>query len=357
MLFDEAIHIFRPEQQRQFFTLFRDLRSPYISCNAAVYPGVTSYGDVFELTHDATRKRIDRDVLSRQYLEKMREIALKQADSALASAIEKNGQNFSVLAYAVSGNPRVLLKTIAQSGKLRSAETNDTIRGFYRSAIWTEYSGLATSYSGHRPLIDWGRNFIETVVLPETKLKNDRRQSEGVGESTCFFWIHRDAPEIVRHALRLLEYTGIVQRGDDGIRGTRSEIGTRYAVNLGCLLALESAPTSTSLEIVRNLSIKRFTEFGANHSAYHELLSYGLASLEPDNMLDILKQQLAKSIDCLDITEYQNEQLKNLGLTTVGHVLSAKEQDLVANIDYVGEKRARRIKNAADAAVLEYLSG
>lgn len=54
LLFDEAAHIFRPEQQRNFFTLFRDLRSPYISCNAAVYPGVTSYGPTFQVAHDAT---------------------------------------------------------------------------------------------------------------------------------------------------------------------------------------------------------------------------------------------------------------------------------------------------------------
>ena len=47
--FDEAAHVFRPEQQRQFFNLFKDLRSPYISCNAAIYPGVTHFGDSFEL--------------------------------------------------------------------------------------------------------------------------------------------------------------------------------------------------------------------------------------------------------------------------------------------------------------------
>jgi hypothetical protein len=54
VFFDEAAHIFRPAQQRKFFTLFRDLRSPYLSCNAAVYPGVTSYGSTFEAAHDAT---------------------------------------------------------------------------------------------------------------------------------------------------------------------------------------------------------------------------------------------------------------------------------------------------------------
>lgn len=47
LLFDEAAHIFLPEQQRQFFTMFRDLRSHCITCNAAVYPGVTTFGETF----------------------------------------------------------------------------------------------------------------------------------------------------------------------------------------------------------------------------------------------------------------------------------------------------------------------
>ena len=53
VFFDEAAHIFRPEQQRQFFTLFRDLRAPFVTCNAAVYPGVTSYGVVSKYSNDA----------------------------------------------------------------------------------------------------------------------------------------------------------------------------------------------------------------------------------------------------------------------------------------------------------------
>jgi hypothetical protein len=356
ILFDEAIHVFRPEQQRQFFTLFRDLRSPYISCNAAVYPGVTSFGSVFESTHDATVKRIAREVISKRYVEHMREIAFKQVDSSLATAIERNGQNFAVLAYAVGGNPRILLKTLAQAGGMRTGEVNETIKAFYRSTIWTEHSGLAESYSGHRPFIDWGRNFIESLVLPETKAKNDRRQSEGQSESTCYFWIHRDAPEAVKHALRLLEYTGIVQKGDDAIRGTRSELGTRYTLNLGCLFALEATPTSTGPDIVKNLSIKRFSEFGKDHSAYLDLQNAAPRYEEPD-MLKILEEQLAKSIDCLDISDYQNGKLKEAGLDCIGDVLRAPEHLLIEKIAYVGEKRARRIKNAAGAAVLEYLSG
>lgn len=76
--FDEAAHVFRPEQQRQFFSLFRDFKSPYISCNAAVYPGVTHYGNSFEMIHDAIGLKIERDILSPSYLEDMKSMVLKQ---------------------------------------------------------------------------------------------------------------------------------------------------------------------------------------------------------------------------------------------------------------------------------------
>jgi hypothetical protein len=102
VLFDEAAHIFRPEQQRQFFTLFRDLRSPYMTCNAAVYPGVTSYGPSFEAVHDAQIEPLHRDINTPAYLDQMREIVFKQADSQLQSEIVKNGENFDALAYAVT---------------------------------------------------------------------------------------------------------------------------------------------------------------------------------------------------------------------------------------------------------------
>lgn len=77
--FDEAAHNFRPEQQRQFFTLFRDLRSPYLSCKAAIYPGVTSFGDTFQPAHDATWVHINRNILDSDYVTNMRQMVEKQA--------------------------------------------------------------------------------------------------------------------------------------------------------------------------------------------------------------------------------------------------------------------------------------
>src|SRR5690606_19951385 len=115
------------------------LRTSFISCNAAVYPGVTSFGDSFQSSHDATFKNLDRDILDSDYISKMRDIVEKQleADSELLTNISKNGQNFAILAYAASGNPRVLLKTISKAPKLNSSQINEVVREYYKTEIWS----------------------------------------------------------------------------------------------------------------------------------------------------------------------------------------------------------------------------
>lgn len=354
LLIDEAAHIFLPEQQRQFFTLFRDMRSHCLTCNAAVYPGVTSFGDSFQPVHDATMLYIDRDVLDQTYVENMREIVEKQADSSTLRNIAQYKENFSILAYAASGNPRILLKTVAAAPKINSTEVNEVVRSYYRTDIWSEHTLLADKYAGHKYAIDWGRNFVENVVLPEIKAKNETYLQSDKSTS-AYFWVHRDAPAVVKEALRILSYTGILNEQDAGIRASRSQVGRRYVVNLGCLFALEATPTATAFEIARNLTPKRMTEYGANHPAYRSLLD-AAASFGDGQPAFVLERQLEKSVDVLDISDWQKAKLKGLKLMSVGDVLNATE-DRLKEAMYVGPVRARQMRNAAVSAVLEYLSG
>lgn len=361
LLIDEAAHIFRPEQQRQFFTLFRDLRTPFISCNAAVYPGVTSFGDSFQTSHDATFKNLDRDVLDDEYIAKMREMVENQleADSTLLTNISKNGENFAILAYAASGNPRILLKTISRASQVSGKQINEVIREYYKTEIWSEHSGLIEKYPGHKKIIDWGRNFIESVVLPDLHNKNIQYLSEKYQSekkySTCFFWIHRDSPLAVKEAIRLLAYTGIVNEYGEAIKATKSELGTRYQVNLGCLLSLESIPSNTSFNIAKNLASRRFTEFGMNNPSFKELTEIVPTFIETD-LQDILNQQLNKSVDVLDLTLFQKNALQKIGVVLIKEILTVTEEAL-KSAPYVGNVRARRVKNAALASVYEYLNG
>lgn len=351
---DEAAHIFLPSQQRQFFSLFRDLRSYCVTCNAAVYPGVTSYGDTFQPTHDASMVSIDRDVLQDDYVSSMRRIVEKQADSGLLKAIAKNGQNFATLAYAATGNPRLLLKTVFEAPKMTSTEVNLVVRNFYRTGIWAEHSGLSEKYVGHKAIVDWGRVFLEDFALPELKQKNDASLSQG-RNSSAFIWIHRDAPEIVKEALRVLCYTGVLTEHASGIRATRSEIGKRYIVNLGCLFALETTPAVTAFGIASSLATKGLVHFGANHPTFARLTVQNVDVSEIQEGFD-LSAQLAKPNTVLDITPYQRGKLDELQLRTVGDVLAATE-DKLKEAHYIGDVRARRMRNAAIASVLEYLSG
>lgn len=354
LFIDEAAHIFLPEQQRQFFTLYRDLRSHCLTCNAAVYPGVTSFGETFQPVHDATMVSINRDVLATDYVSNMREIVQKQADSGLLSNIAQYGRNFAILAYAATGNPRLLLKTIARTPKVNSQQVNEVVREFYRTEIWSEHSTLSEKYSGHKTLIDWGREFIENAVIPELNNKNAQYMQSDKATS-AFFWVHRDAPEVVKEALRVLAYTGIVVEHAVAIKASRGEIGKRYLVNLGCLFGHEVSPTNTAFEIAKSLTPKRMTEYGANHSAYRSLIDAATADMEHGVALT-LATQLNKPISVLDITPWQKEKLTELNLATVRDVLNATEAQL-KGAHYVGDVRARRMRNAAVAAVLEYLSG
>lgn len=358
LFIDEAAHIFLPEQQRQFFTLYRDLRSHCLTCNAAVYPGVTSYGETFQPVHDATMLSIERDVLAPKYVDNMREIVEKQADSAVLSSIAQHGKNFAILAYASTGNPRLLLKSLAKAPKVNASQVNEVLRDFYRTDIWSEHSTLSEKYTGHKALIDWGREFIEAQVIPEVRSKNEQyltASSKTSSGTSAFFWVHRDAPEVVKEALRVLAYTGIVVEYGAGIKASRSEIGRRYLVNLGCLFSQEQTPASNAFEIAKSLSIKRMTEYGANHSSYRSLTEKEVNDSDVKVAL-ALKAQLEKSITVLDITQWQKEKLIELGLTKVSDILGATEEKL-KEASYVGDVRARRMRNAAVAAVLEYLSG
>jgi len=118
--FDEAAHVFRPEQQRQFFNLFKDLRSPYISCNAAIYPGVTHFGDSFELIHDCVYKKLERNISDSDYLQYFKDIVFKQSDDKLKSDIDRNRDLFNTLALSSGGNPRMLLRTLQELSKFKT---------------------------------------------------------------------------------------------------------------------------------------------------------------------------------------------------------------------------------------------
>lgn len=356
--FDEAAHVFRPEQQRQFFSLFKDMRSPYITCNAAIYPGVTYFGDSFEPVHDCTYKVIERDIRDPEYVNYFKKIALKQSDANLKKTIEQNADLFATLALAGGGNPRMILKTLQDTPKFNSSNLDTVLKEFYRNKIWSEHTSLGEKYKGHKSLIDWGRDFVERVVIPTLQSQNENRKNRSPSDSSIYFWIQKDAPETVKEALRLLTYTGVIRKTDTSIRATRSELGARYEVKYGCILSLFANPHSESKEFYNSLSVKKYTEFGKSHPAYASIIDLSSAIEDDEKFQESVREMMAMPISVLSmLTRWQVEKLKQANIYNVEDLYRKTEGELIEQIYGVGPARARIIKNAVSAELLEYLSG
>ena len=105
------------------------------------------------------------------------------------------------------------------------------------------------------------------------------------------------------------------------------------------------------------MDIRRISEFGATHPAYQSLSQTELLEIQDEEIAKTVKNQLLQSIDVLDLTDWQKEKLRNFGVTTIESLLLISEEDLIKNIPQVSTVRARTMKNAATAELLEYLSG
>ena len=136
-----------------------------------------------------------------------------------------------------------------------------------------------------------------------------------------------------------------------GIRATRSEVGTRYMVNIGCLISIEAKPATSGLSIIKNADIRRMSEYVANHTFYQTIQGVVF-----EGGTDALKKQFEKSIDVLELTEWQKKKMHEIKIDTIGELIGATEERL-KQAKYIADVRARNIKNAGIAAVCEYLLG
>jgi len=87
-------------------------------------------------------------------------------------------------------------------------------------------------------------------------------------------------------------------------------------------------------------------------------MGFSLVKTEDDQYKASLKSMLEKPIDVLELlTDWQKGKLKGAGILTIEDLHSKSEANLIESIYNVGPVRARLMKNAATAELLEYLSG
>lgn len=113
LLMDDAAHAFSPEQQREFFEVFRELRSRRVACKAAVYPGITSYSPNVHVGHEAELLEAWSQPEEDDYLEGMRKLVTRRLPAEYSDALKDKQEIVDYLALAAFGLPRAFLNMLA----------------------------------------------------------------------------------------------------------------------------------------------------------------------------------------------------------------------------------------------------
>jgi hypothetical protein len=227
LLMDDAAHAFMQQQQREFFEVFRALRSRTVACKAAIYPGVTSYSPFFNVGHEAEEIEVWIRPDSPDYLEAMRNIFVARFPPALQGSVRQDIVDMA--AHASFGLPRNFLNILSDS--LGDADVDDdsmmaitapTLRQV-REAIRQNADRVRSLFEEVSRKLPRYENFIQvglelhSSIIEEIRLTNRARTSQRaryVGVAIAQPW---DAD--LGQVFPLLEYAGLVRRIGSVSRG------------------------------------------------------------------------------------------------------------------------------------------
>lgn len=247
LLLDDAAHAFTPELQREFFGLFRALSTIHVSPKAAVYPGITSYGDKFHSGHDAEIIKIGIKPEDHDYTTHMINLLRARFSKEEFSRLEKIDGLLETLSFAASGIPRALIVMARyciqgndESGR-GSKELYDAWVAIneWNGYVWNLYNSIALKAPRFRHYISCGKDLL-TQILNQLKAYNSSQDKK-----TIHIAIEDLDNQKLKAVTQFLEYAGIIFERPNVSRGDRG-IYLRYMVHVGMLIEKKSLGLSSS---------------------------------------------------------------------------------------------------------------
>lgn len=226
LLMDDAAHAFMPQQQREFFEIFRALRSRTVACKAAIYPGVTSYSPYFNIGHEAEEIEVWIRTDLPEYLETMRAIFAARFPLTLQGSVRND--LIDLAAYASFGLPRNFLNILSDSigdpdeedetvtfvpptlRKVREAIRRNAVR--VRS-LFDEVSRKLPRYEN---FIQVGQEVQDSMLasIRVTNRQRGKRSAKYIGVAIAQPW-NAELSQVIS----LMEYAGVVRRLGSVSRG------------------------------------------------------------------------------------------------------------------------------------------
>jgi hypothetical protein len=381
LLLDDAAHAFSHEQQREFFEVFRQLRSRRVSPKAAVYPGITNYSHSFNVAHEAEPLVVWYQPIGQDYLNAMRDIAKRRLPQEVLDRFGGASSDYlDILALAAFGHPRGFInmlsqvndalanaKGISRSLLLKAIDDHaQYVRGVFRS--------LSNKLPRYKLFIDYGQKIERAIVKGMTahnRLKSLEAKATMVG-------IGDPLPQKLDRIMKFMEYAGMVRPQADHSRGDKG-IYKRYSVHNAILIsegALGLGQSYKNADIVSAL-------VNPDAHAYYRVTASSLVStdFETNCILDlppcsvcsaqrisedqkfcancgsklaeasIYRELLQKPITELPLPKAKIQGiLEHTQLRTVQDILTDHDQR-VKDVPYIDKAWTRRIRNVAEEFV------
>lgn len=239
LLLDDAAHAFSSEQQREFFEIFRQLRTGKVAPKAAVYPGITSYSHTFNVAHEAELLSVWYSPSEDDYLENMRSIARKRLPVEVLKSLGTSADDYlDILALAAFGQPRALLNMIsavvdhASTGKAVTRPVVVKAIEDYNQYMLGVFRSLGAKLPRYKPFVDFGED-ISAAISNRLADYNRGRSIETKGLS---IGISAPLSEGLERILRFFEYAGMVRPLPDHSRGSKG-VYKRYLIHYSTLIA------------------------------------------------------------------------------------------------------------------------
>lgn len=272
LLLDDAAHAFSPEQQRDFFDFFRQVKSRTISPKAAIYPGVTVYSSTFHVGHDAEEIDIWLKPHTPGYTGFMSSLLEKRLPQDVFRALARDMVLLQLVCYASFGMPRALLNMVRTF--YRDTSSNEEIsyevlynRTHVLRAIKDVFENTLSVYGSLKVKLPLYAAFISTgerlfdraieLIKTYNKVKPVDRQSVSVA-------IQRPVPAELSKVLGFFQYSGLLMpRGEvsRGEKGVFELYSIHYAglIERNALMARRSVNVSDFVEAFEKRHPHEFT--------------------------------------------------------------------------------------------------
>lgn len=239
LLLDDAAHAFSSEQQREFFEIFRELRSRTIAPKAAVYPGITSYSANFHVGHEAELVECWYHPDDENYLQVMREIVSRRIPETLLKRLKgRNEQLIDYLALASFGLPRSFLVMLSQLLGVEEDESHNPSRQLadkaiadHASSVRQIFSSLAEKLPRYKRFVDLGGELEQGSIR---QLQNFNAGRNSRSKATVIAYPEPIDSKLTR-MISMLEYAGIIRDANTVSRGVKG-VFHRYTIHYALLV-------------------------------------------------------------------------------------------------------------------------